>query len=161
MPHRPGSVISDDREIGIFDHIASEPARITGLRIALYTQRTAGHFDPVLGEHHYQKYVGPYEFMGSAIDYNEDVLPDGDEGTSKEYSATVWLARKELEDAKAPEPTEGDVIGLYPERLPHPLWFDIVKSERRGYLPGSESFASIELTVRRRTEFVPERKEGI
>lgn len=161
MAHTKGSRISDDRELALYDKIACEPAEATGQRAEFYPLRKAVNYDPVLGENYEKMQMGPYELMVALTDYAENSTTDSDEGTTTEREITFWMCRKHAEDVGAPEPEKGDVIAIFMKRLPEPWWFDIVHVERKGYLPGSATFVQWEMRGMRRTEYVPERKEGI
>lgn len=94
------------------------------------------------------------------------------EGGRTTFGAEVWIARKSIEDIRAPQPNESDVLRIWntpffnewavdnaPSGQPNTgYFFDIIDVDDDGHLFDSPTFVGFKLSIKRRTEFTPERR---
>jgi hypothetical protein len=162
----------DGSEIATFDHFVTERTRAHGTRLDYWHQdlpNTAR--DKLYDEPVNRAWRGPYKIYGY-VEYSPGQPEMREEGIRVTWTGNIWIARKEIENASAPPPLEGDIIRYWP--LPffaeHGVnneesavstagyFFDVVNSDDDGHIAGAAAFVGFKLEVRRRTEFTPERR---
>lgn len=165
-------IFPDDAQASVerplWDSVAQEPARLAGTKIRVYSLRRAKNHHPLYREPSAGAgewaFHGPWEMWGSIE------LPQGDaiqttaqsEGQKRIVESTLWLARKELEDAGAPDPKADDVIEFWDLKpfagvTPFRFW-DVVSANPDGNIMQSETFVQWKIVMRSRTDFNPVRK---
>lgn len=163
-----GRVFPDDAgsELPLWDSIAQEASRLSGVNFRIYSVRRARHLHPLYREPSQNgnewSFHGPWElFGGFEFDQGTETDPEASaEGLQKTSTAVLWIARKALEDINAPEPKIGDVIDLW-ERKPFGSEFqywDVTKANPDGNIWTSEAFVQYRVELRRRSRFEPGRK---
>lgn len=152
----------------LFDSIATEPARLSGTPIKVYSLRRAKNHHPLYREPSAGakdwSYQGPWQMMG-AVEFNQANDIDttaSTEGLKKTATAQLWISRKELEDAGCPDPKIGDVIEFWDlkpwNRSGKFQFWDVIKANPDGNIQDTEVFVQWAITLEARTSFDPERK---
>lgn len=155
-------------EIGFFDSVAREPARLSGDRVRLYVLNVAANRHPLYGdasENDGSKYGSTtYEFPATVLyDRPDDISTEPTPaGKKKEREAMMHVARIELEELGAPEPKAGDVVefwGYAPfgDDYRHSFW-DVVGSDPSGEHWTQPTFTHMRFKLRWRERFLAERK---
>jgi len=154
----------------LWDSVAQEPARLSGVAIKIYSLRRAKNHHPLYREPSAGAqdwaYQGPWQ-MWATVDFaqGDDIDEDvGSEGSKRSATATIWLARKELEDAGSPDPKSGDVIEFW-DLKPfagaldgHFQFWDVTLANPNGNIMNTETFVQWKITVKSRTTFDARRK---
>ena len=161
-----GQSCGDEREF--WDSVAQEPARLSGLTIALYALRRAANRHPLYKEPSAGDggwaFSGPWEMPGS-IEYqrSDGVTPEATEvGKRTSSEARIWVARREFELKEAPLPKEGDVIQFWGAPPFGPVksetYWDVVKATADGEYWSTEQFVMVRIDLRKRGKFLAVRK---
>jgi hypothetical protein len=159
-------------EHDLFDSIAQEHVRILGTDVDYWSHEIEkAKRDPLYDEPVKRVFKGPFRIKGY-VSWPDSVPEARMEGLRSTFNAEAWIARKELEDAgvKAP-PSESDVLRIWKTpffdqnsvNLDSKLtgggyYFDIIDVDDDGHLFDSSTFVGFKLTLKRRTEFTPERR---
>jgi hypothetical protein len=159
-----------DGERFLFDTWAVEHVRIQGTQIDFWSLDLAKSIkDPLYDEPSKRVWKGPFRLTGY-MEYAPSAPEAREEGFRTTWASSIWLARKELEEAHAPSPFAGDVIrvwntpfykddGVDGEEVPGSgYYFDIVDADHDGHLFDNSSFVGFRCDIVRRTEFTPERR---
>lgn len=149
----------------LWDSIAAEPARLSGVSVRIYSVRRAKNRHPLYAEPSVGgdwEFHGPWELMGSfEFDQSRDLSDEvSQEGLQKTTTAQLTLARRDMETIEAPDPKIGDVIWLW-DRAPFSSEFqywDVTLAAPDGNIFTNESFVQWRLELRRRSRFEPGRK---
>lgn len=155
----------------LFDLWAQEHTRIAGTKIEFYSlntdksQRDALYDEPVV-----RHFDGPFSLVGY-VEYPNDETEAREEGFRTTWTGTIWIARKEFEDANAPIASEGDVIRIWDKPFFNDNWatsgdevpgggyyFDLTNVSDAGHLFDNPWFVGVTSRIRRRQEFTPERR---
>jgi len=159
-------------EHDLFDSIAQEHVNILGTDIDFWTHEVSkGTRDPLYDEPIGRVYVGPFRVKGY-VSWPDSVPEARQEGGRTSFGAEVWIARKSIEDIRAPQPNESDVLRIWntpffnewavdnaPSGQPNTgYFFDIIDVDDDGHLFDSPTFVGFKLSIKRRTEFTPERR---
>lgn len=159
---------ADNSERVLWDSIAQEPAVLSGVTIRLWSLRRAMNRHPLYGEpanpenNGEWSFGGPWE-MNASIEFEESENVDHEatsEGSQKTGEATMFIARKELEDIGAPRPKMGDVISMWGE-LPFSSqykYWDVISADEAGHIMSTNAFVQYKLKLKHRTKFEPGRK---
>lgn len=155
-------------EVPLWESVAQEPARLSGVRARLYELRRAKNMHPLYREPSADdggwEYRGPWE-LHVAIEFS---VPDdmeieaGQEGAEKTGQATCWLSEKEIRTAQAPRPKVGDVLEFW--QTPGyagagaSTWWDIVRADPDGRVMTTDVFVQWKLILRQRARFDAVRK---
>lgn len=160
----------DDVERPLFDSIAQEHVRQLGTLIDLYFRDIGkSQRDSVYDEAIKTSWSTPIRVKGF-VEWPDSAPVLEDQGEHTEFNATAWIARKELEDAHANIPSEGDVLCIW--RTPffnawasdnqnepdQGFYFNIVDVDDDGHLFDTPSFVGVRMTIRRNNTFSPERR---
>lgn len=151
----------------LWDSVAQEPAKLSGMRFRLYSIRRAKNRHPLYGEPSVGgdwEFSGPWE-MACTLDYaqGDAIQPEAStEGLRKTSNAVLWVARKEFEDASAPEPKIGDVVDFW-EMPPFAgaaeiRFWDVTQANPDGNMFTIETFVMWRIELKVKTTFDPERK---
>jgi hypothetical protein len=159
---------ADVSERPLWDSIASEPARLSGARIKLWSLRRAMNRDPLYGEPSRGgaewEFHGPWEMAGGLeFDEAQEIEPEATtEGLTETATATLHLARKELEDVGSPIPKIGDVIEFWGNEnsdfARHYRYWEVTKSNADGHIISVADFVQYRVELKQRTKFEPGRK---
>ena len=161
----------DDRELGLMDSYANEQFSIAGTPVDYYSIDVLGSKkDPLYGEPEERAFKGPYRYT-AMFSYAETIPEVREEGLTQRVTPVIYIPRKMIEDAKAPIPSESDVIhawkipfySQYSNATPTPppdagYYFSVTDVDTNGYLFDSPSFVGYKCQLRRRSEFTPERR---
>jgi len=105
----------------LWDSIAQEPARLSGVDVEMYSLRRGMNGHPLYGEASVdgkdESFNGQWQFK-AAIEFDQgDEIQENaaTEGRKQEGQAVMWISRKELEDIDAPDPKVGDVMAVWNE----------------------------------------------
>ena len=164
MPEEDGVTV----ERALWDSIAQEPARLAGYPIKMYSIRRAKNHHPLYREPSANledwSFHGPWQFW-AAIEFSQadDIsVSAATEGLKRDAEATVWIARKELEDAGSPDPKIGDVVEFWDSppfaNVAGFQYWDIVQANPDGNVMTSETFVQWKVRVKSRKVFDPSRK---
>lgn len=151
----------------LWDSFAQEPARLGGTPVLFYSLRRAKNHHPLYREPSAAgkdwEFNGPWELAGSFQTDDTDYQGTG-EGSTKTSSGTLWVARKEFEDAGAPDPKIGDVIELWTEApfdgVAKPRFWDVVEphADSDSHVMNTGIFTLWKLTLKSRSTFHAQRK---
>lgn len=173
-PMQPGETINlsqPNNEKLLMSGYADEQAKIAGTPIdywGLVVQDSIK--DPLYGEPKERVWDGPYRIWG--IFTAPESLPETKEaGVNNLFPTTASIPRAAFEAAGMQHPGEGDVLHVWDLPLymhiatmePEPppgagYFFDVVNADPDGYVVDSPIFATWKITLKRRTEFTPERR---
>jgi hypothetical protein len=174
----PGGVVEpykteltlDDKERHLFDSVAQEHVQIHGTVIDVYYRNIPkSQRDKVYDEPTKTSWSPPTR-LKAYVEWPDSAPVLEDQGEHTEFNATAWVSRKELEDAHAPIPSEGDVLRVW--RTPffdawasdnqnepdQGFYFNIVDVDDDGHLFDTASFVGVRMTIRRNNTFSPERR---
>lgn len=159
-----------DGERFLFDCWAQEHNRIGGTQIEFWSLNIEkSKRDPLYDEPVERVWDGPFRLIGY-LEYPDKVPEAREEGLRSSWASSIWIARKEFEDAHAPAPVAGDVIrvwntpfhqsvGVDAEDVPgRGFYFDVTDADDDGHLFDNASFVGFKCDITRRTEFTPERR---
>ena len=152
-------------EKSLFDSFAQEHTGIIGTPMEYWIQNTAGSpFDALYGEPEPRLFKGPYLMKGFVV-RPEEQPESREEGFRSFWRAEAWLARKEFEDKNIPDPHIGDIIRIWDipyfnEQAPGEsgFYFDIEYINNHGHMFDSPNFVGFSVQLKRRSDFVPERR---
>ena len=161
----------DDRELFLIDGYANEHVSILGTSIEYWAIDIHGSKkDPLYGEAIERNFKGPYKYK-VWFSYTESTPEAREEGLVERYQPTAWLPRKQVEEASATLPIEGDVLrawnipfyalyGVAEHKAPPDggYYFNIIDVDTDGQVFDNASFVGYKLQLRRRSEFTPERR---
>jgi hypothetical protein len=155
-------------ELSLWDSIASEQARLAGVRLRYWRLRTAKNRDPLYKEPSNEgqewEFDGPWEMYGSLEfeQVNQISTEATENGMIQTSEAVLWLARKEIEDAEAPYPKKGDVVEFWDEapfaEAAQKTYWDVTGCERDGNIFNTVAYVQHRLELRRREKFFAIRK---
>lgn len=169
QPGKPEFAL-DSSESFLFDMVAEEHTSIPGTTIEYFSLDKKGSTkDPLYSEAEEREFRGPYA-LKAHVTYPERGLLAQADGLIARWDCTAWIARKSFETAQCPIPHAGDVIriwntpffnkeGVINESVPDSgLFFNILIVHHDGHLFDTPEFVGFKLTLRRRTDFTPERR---
>jgi len=156
-----------DQDKTVMRRWEEERYSLTGQDCEYYSLIRGSNVDPLYNEPYPDTSTGAlgeqfrlnFTFIG-AITYQERDNRDPavrDEGFYAEYDAELYVAINEWEKTAGTEfqPKEGDVIyGMG-------LFFDVVKKGTGGNIIDTVKYVGYQLMLKRRTKFVPERKQNM
>ncbi len=157
-------------EHDLMSSIAQEQVGIMGTDVDFFhhailkATRDALYDEPIT-----RVFEGPFRVKGYVT--WPDTQPEASqEGFRTVTGAELWIARKELEDKRCPVPSETDVVRIWNtpffndwavdgEDTENPgYFFDVLNVNDDGHLFDSASFVGFRMTLKRRTDFTPERR---
>lgn len=160
--------ILDDSELDMFDSINADLVELAGTEVNFYaydptSKENKKDIDPLYGEPTERKILGPFR-LHAIIKYPEHEPTVGEEGFGREWDGEAVFSRWHLDKAHAPYPSEGDIVELW--RTPfHDQWslgkgmyFDVIRVKPDGHLNGMPAFTQFRCTLKRRSQYAPERK---
>jgi hypothetical protein len=160
-----------DCEHDLFDSIAQEHVNIHGTDIDYWSHTVdSDSRDPLYDEAIERVYKGPFRLKGY-VSWPDSVPEARFEGERTTFGAEMWIARKTIEDVRAPSPNETDVVRIWNTPFfnawavdtqdvgPNAgYFFDVIDVDDDGHLFDSPQFVGFKLSIKRRTEFTPERR---
>lgn len=159
---------ADVSERPLWDSIASEPAKLSGVDVKLWSLRRAKHRHPLYGEPSFGgkewSFNGPYEMAGGLeFDEAQEVESEATtEGLGKTSNAVLWIARKEFEDVGAPDPKIGDVIEFWGDKATPFLrqfkYWEVTRANPDGHIMSTPEYVQYRIELKQRTKFEPGRK---
>lgn len=169
-PAKPGETFHlSAGELTLFDSIAQEHVRIIGTTGDYYSQNVVkAKRDPVYDEPVDRKWSGPFR-IPIFFEYEGSDPYAEEQGKRQEFPASVWIARKDLDEKGAPSPQEADVVRVWntpffnsnavdDEEVPGAgFFFDIIDVDTDGHLFDNPAFVGFKIQIKRRTEMSPER----
>lgn len=170
-PYQSNKLGMPDCEHDLFDSIAQEHTGIAGTDIEYYSHEvTKATRDPLYDEPLKRVYSGPFRVKGYVA--WPDTTPEVRmEGWRTVVNAEAWISRKEIEEKGCPAPSETDVLRLWKIPFFDKEWavdgdnvpgsgyfFDVLNVNDDGHLFDSAQFVGFRLTLKRRSEFTPERR---
>lgn len=166
-----GEMRQNDNELWLFDSFAQEHTNIGGTDVDIYIPNLKkSRRDPLYNEPTVPVFDGPFRVRVYATDI--EYTPEASErGFRQIFTASLWLPRKTVEDAKImPPPREGSVVLIwktpYFDRFSEPepfipglgFYFDVLKADVDGHPFDNSGFVGFKMDVKRRTSFNPERR---
>ena len=159
-----------DCEHDLFDSIAQEHVNIAGTDIDYFSHAVGKSTrDPLYDEPIKRVFEGPFRIKAYVA--WPDTTPEVRmEGWRTVVNAEAWISRKEIEDGHCPTPSETDVLRIWNipfytdwsvdgDAVPNAgYFFDVLNVNDDGHLFDSAQFVGFRLTLKRRTEFTPERR---
>lgn len=167
-----GELVLSASEQKLFDSVANEVVAIAGTDIMYYELDIPNSKrDPLYDEPVERAWKGPYALKGY-VDAPIGVPESREEGFRTTWECTVWISREAFEAVKAGSPTEGDVLQFWDNtfwnideaaqgeaNIPRVgLYFDVIAVDPDGVLFDNPQFVGFKMTVRRKSEFTPERR---
>lgn len=160
-----------DCEHDLFNSIAQEHSGIAGTEIDFFSHNIGkATRDPLYDEPLKRVYEGPFRVKGY-IAWPDTTPEVRMEGWRTVVNAEAWIARKEIEDQHCPVPSETDVLRIWKipffdkewsvdsDNVPNSgYFFDVLNVNDDGHLFDSAQFVGFRLTLKRRSEFTPERR---
>ena len=158
-----------DQELYLRDVWAKESNNIWGTEVDFFSLRLKqSKRDPLYDEPTQREWSKAYR-MSVWVSAPSQTPIVGEEGFRVHFDATAWIARASLEEVQAPNPTEGDVLRFwntpfFAKEAAHTevpkagYFFDIIQAVPDGHLHDTASFVGFRVTIKRRSEFGPERK---
>jgi hypothetical protein len=159
-----------DSEIALFDSVAQDVSKICATDIELFwldLKKTTK--DPFYDEAVERKFKGPFKIK-AYVSYPAQAPNPSKDGNILTWDCTAWIARKDLEVAGAQPPNPGDVIriwntkfynneAVFDEKVPDSgFFFNVENVNPDGHIHDTPSFVGFKLTLKRRTDFTPERR---
>lgn len=167
---RDSSLELNDADLRLFDSVVKEQLEHSGTDIELYTlEISKTSRDPFYEEAEERKFNGPYKIR-AYVAYPAQTPQPGKDGVVLLWDCTCWIARSALEEISAPAPNPGDVVRIWPsvfynkdavfdEKVPKSgFYFNVENVNPDGHLHDTSSFVGFKLTLKRRTDFTPERR---
>jgi hypothetical protein len=159
-----------DGELFLFDTWAHEHVNIAGVDFELFhLDIEESTVDPVYNETVERVFQGSFELRGY-FEFPPGVPETTEQGSHVDWESSLWIPRKELEEKHAPVPAEDDIIrvwrtpffktyGVFEQEIPDSgYFFDVTVVDEDGHLFDRSSFVGVKLTLKRRTEYTPERR---
>jgi hypothetical protein len=155
----------------LFDTYATEhSATISGTEILYFVRdMERSKRDPLYDEPVHIVWIGPYKLKGS-FDKPEPIRETIEQGQRAEWDAIITFPRSIVEAAGMRVPLVGDVVQVWDipffneegvDHAPVPgrkFAFDVENVDSDGHVNNEAAFVNFRLTVKRRTEFTPERR---
>lgn len=117
--------------------------------------------DPLYSEPTTTPQYKPFKTKCHRLDPDQDT-PSDPEGRDENYSAKLFMALNHLLQAHIPPDDQGDYVNVGDVLLLYiktvPIHYDIVKTNKSGYINDTSRFSGYDLTCVRREKFSPERK---
>lgn len=165
-----GEFSLDGSEQALFDSYAQEHVKFASTPIDFYSQDVDGSArDPLYDEPIERLWHGPFKLHGY-VEFPNLAAEAREEGLKKDWDGIIWISRLEFEESRAPYPKEGDAVRYWKipffdadatlhEQVPGGGWYyDVVLTDDDGHLFDNPQFVGFKLTVKRATEFTPERR---
>lgn len=159
-----------DGELYLHDTWAQEHVNIAGVKFELFhLDLEESVVDPVYNEPVDRIFQGSYILKGY-FEFPPGVPEMTEQGSHVGWESSLWIPRKELEDKNAPIPSEDDIIrvwntpffqkyGVFEQEIENSSYFfDVTVVDDDGHLFDRPSFVGFKLTLKRRTEYTPERR---
>lgn len=181
-------ILLNDKELPLFDSIAAEVTRLSGVQVRLWVLNRGGSrdplwdepskqygYDPLYGERGEQGthpapvtdewvFDGPFEFW-AVVEYEETGGAGGkdtaiEESLSTTSEAAMHTPRVTFDDGKIPYPKIGDVLEIpsWKDKNGEIMYFDVTGADRAGALNDSQSYVQFVCTLTRRSKFEAERR---
>lgn len=158
-------------EHDLFDSIAQEQVDIAGTPIEYYKHEIQkGVRDALYDEPLKRVYRGPF-LLKAYLAWPDQAPEVRMEGYRTLVNAEAWISRKSVEDSNMPIPGETDVVRVWnipffnkewavnADNVPNSgYFFDVLNVNDDGHLFTSAQFVGFRLTLKRRSEFTPERR---
>lgn len=156
----------------IHAYTAQEQAEIAGTSIHYWVQdRVNTKLDPLYNEPIERVWVGPYQIK-VAVKWPDDTFEVREDGARKLWTAQVTIPRITMEKVQMVSvPEEGDVLriwdlpffeavaqGVNRDTPKAGFYFDVIRAAPDGVPLSNGLFTRYILDIKRRTEFVPERR---
>lgn len=159
---------ADVSERPLWDSIAAEPARLSGIDVKLWSLRRSKNRHPLYGEPSVGgdewEFHGPYEMAG-AVEFDEaqEVEPEATtQGLVSVSSAILFVARVEFENVGSPDPKIGDVIEFWGDDTSPFVrkfkYWDVTRANPDGHVMSMAEFVQYRIELKKRTKFEPGRK---
>jgi hypothetical protein len=147
----------------LFDLYATQSVKIAGTPMEFFSldmRQTKANL--IYGEARDKVWVGPYKLSGF-VDWPKFDPEMKEEGLKFSAEAKSWISRQEFDDLKI-YPKAGDVIRFW--NVPYfnerseaqGYFFNLTTVNDQGHLFDNPDFVGFALTIKRNTEFTPERR---
>jgi len=158
----------DASEAFMFDLYAQEPIQIAGTDCTLFQRsRTKSTIDPYYREPVSLVFDGPFA-LRAHVEWPEENPEASEEGLRHVWPSAIWVPRKTIEDVRANQPTEGDIVHFW--RLPFfdknavqqlqtktgGFFFDVIKVNDDGHIHDTAHFVGFRCSLKRRSNAPPE-----
>lgn len=145
----------------VFELFGNEDFKLWVLKQETYANADPVYGEPASGHAGYQ--FESFVVMGFIEEFVDDDIAT-ELGLEIESTTLAWLNRRDMEDKgivpHGPDhelASSGDVLEVYTEGEGH-SYYDIVGADRKGYLNDTDRWSQLQLNLKRRDSFVPERK---
>jgi hypothetical protein len=176
-PYPPKPFHLGDQDTPLFERIAREHTHIIGCDIEYWVLDVQkSKTDPVYGEPLERSWAGPYRVVGYA-EYPAGTTTSDEIGTRISWVSTAWISRLAFEQQGTPVPGEGDILHITWERARQVFsgaiggdgdvvppgqkigyYFDVIQVDDDGHIFDSAAYVGYRYDLKRRSEFMPERK---
>lgn len=155
-----------------FDSIVQMQTQATGTPIEYWSQDYKAQVrDPLYDEPIQRVWRGPFK-LKAIVEYTPSEAESREEGYRVTWNGSMFIARRDLEDAGAPPPNSGDVVRYWQNKFfaqyasggnndpGAGYYFDVVNVSEDQHIYDSAAFLGFTVRLARRTEFAPERRIG-
>lgn len=170
---RPAGVFGCDSG-DMFACWAAEHTAAAGTEVDYWWQDLLNStLDPVYNEPEARLWQGPFR-LKAFVTRPEPQFEVREQGSRAVWPGTLWVARLEIEESEMPGlPKEGDVVRFWDlpfydnyslgsdldRNIPGAgYYFDVINAMEDGHFRDSPDFVGFQFSLKRRTEFTPERR---
>jgi len=160
-----------DNELSGFDSYTKEHIRATGTPIEYFSlDLKSSKRDPLYDEPLERIYKPAFKLFAS-VRWPAPNFMAREDGTAAAFMTDAWISRKEVEELSMPAPKPGDSLRFW--NVPFfnnsvivngkqydgaGFYFDVLSVADEGHLFDTPSFTTFRISIKRRTEYAPERK---
>lgn len=156
-------------EADLMKQVAEEQITGGGTPVAYYRlDKNASSWNPLYNEPEKLVFKAPLN-LTARVQKPEKNTQANEKGQTTTWDAVVWIAVASWPSTGDP-PTEGDVVGFWDsayfrgagvrqEKIPGAsFYYDVIGVDTDGHVNDTSAFVAWEVTLKRRTEFTPERR---
>jgi len=160
-----------DQELALMDSITVERTKASGTTLEFYYRDLLSSLKSQYGDET-KVWRGPY-VMAADVKWPEKTPEATEQGGKATWEATAWIPRKLYDDLRLQGPKVGDVVRVW--KMPYyraygqsdltsetaqaqaGYYFTVDKVADKGHVFDTGTFMGFELTIKRDSEFTPER----
>lgn len=160
-----------DEDLALFDSVTMERTAVSGTEMDFYFRDVLGSVKSQYGDES-KVWRGPYKLMAD-VKWPEKAPEATEQGGKATWEAKVWVPRRSYDNLRLQAPKVGDVVRVW--RLPYyqsygqsdlttttaqasaGYFFTVDKVADKGHIADTGNFIGFELTVKRDSDFTPER----
>jgi len=160
-----------DEDLPLFDSVTMERTAASGTELDFYFRDVFGSVKSQYGDET-KVWRGPYKLMAD-VKWPEKAPEATEQGGKATWEAKVWVPRANYDKLRLQAPKVGDIVRVW--RMPYyqsfgqsdlttenapargGYFFTVDKVSDKGHIADTGTFVGFELTVKRDSEFTPER----